>query len=65
VNKYSSIVLWLGLIIIVLNLAKNWTVIRDIIYAGMNPVKPGKQSTSPGSTSNPPGMGGAGRHGGA
>jgi hypothetical protein len=46
-NNKERIVLWMGLILIGLNLVSNWAQIRSIIFAGAGTQAPG------GSTANP------------
>lgn len=35
-SKYSTIVLWLGLFMIALNLFKSWSVVKQTIFQGAN-----------------------------
>ena len=43
-NKYSSIVLWLGLLMIALNLVKDWSSVRNIIFQGSGSTAPASGS---------------------
>jgi hypothetical protein len=41
-SKHSTVVLWLGLAMIFLNLAKSWKVVKGVVFAGAaTPGKPG------------------------
>jgi hypothetical protein len=51
-NDKERIVLWMGLILIGLNLAANWKQIRDIIFTGSSGTVP----TTPGSTTPAPSL---------